>query len=86
MTNELSYLSLEALRRTRLVYPTVGVCWHLETPAALTGLAVELIAQGYPTPAFFGDETIQRGFPEPETVAAWVAKVAAATRVPVVMG
>ncbi len=61
VTNELSYLCMEALRRTRLVYPTVGVCWHEGTPEALTDLAAELIAAGYATPAFFGDETIQTG-------------------------
>jgi trans-4-hydroxy-L-proline dehydratase len=61
LTNPLSYLCLEALRRTRLVYPTVGVCWHAGTPEDLTALAVDLIAQGLPNPAFFGDETIQRG-------------------------
>ena len=60
-TNELSVLCLEALRRTKLVYPTVGICWHEGTPEDLTKLAVELIAKGYPTPAFFCDETIQRG-------------------------
>jgi pyruvate-formate lyase len=60
-THALSHLCLEALRRTRLVYPTVGICWHSGTPESLTGLAVELIAQGYATPAFFGDATIQRG-------------------------
>jgi pyruvate-formate lyase len=61
LTNPLSHLCLEALRRTRLVYPTVGVCWHPGTPAALTGLAIELIAQGCANPAFFNDQTIQRG-------------------------
>jgi len=61
LTNEVSYLCLEALRRTRLVYPSVGVCWHNGTPQDLTGLTVELIAQGIANPAFFGDETIQRG-------------------------
>lgn len=60
-TNDLSCLCLEALRRTKLVYPTVGVCWHEGTPQELTRLAVELIAAGYSTPAFFGDETIRRG-------------------------
>ncbi len=60
-THALSYVCLEALRRTRLVYPTVGVCWHEGTPDALTALAVGLIADGYSTPAFFGDETIQKG-------------------------
>jgi len=61
VTNDLSYLALEALRRTNLIYPTVGVCWHEGTPAGLVELAVDLIGHGYPTPAFFGDETIQRG-------------------------
>lgn len=61
VANGLSTICLEALRRTCLVYPTVGVCWHTDTPEALTEKAVDLISQGYPTPAFFGDETIQRG-------------------------
>lgn len=61
VTNELSYLSLEALRRTKLVYPTVGVCWHEGTPGELIDLATDLIGKGYSNPAFFGDETIQKG-------------------------
>lgn len=61
LTNDLSHLCLEALRRTALTYPTVGVCWHEGTPQSLMDLAVELVGHGYMTPAFFGDETIQRG-------------------------
>ena len=61
VTNDLSYLCVEALRRTRLIYPTVGVCWHESTPEDLVALAVDLIGRGNPNPAFFGDETIQRG-------------------------
>lgn len=61
VTNTLSILCLEALRRTRMIYPTVGVCWHAGTPEALVDLAVDLMGHGYPTPAFFGDATIQRG-------------------------
>jgi len=61
ITNELSYLCMEALRKTKMVYPTVGVCWNKNTPEELTDLAVELISKGYATPAFFGDETIQKG-------------------------
>lgn len=61
VTDDLSYLALEALRRTNLVYPTVGVCWHPGTPEALTDLAVDLISQGYTTPAFFGDDVVQKG-------------------------
>jgi pyruvate-formate lyase len=61
VTNELSYLCLEAVRRTNLIYPTVGICWHAGTPEALVDLGTELIAHGYKQPAFFNDETIQRG-------------------------
>ena len=61
VTNDLSYLCLEALRRTKLIYPTVGVCWHEDTPSDLVELAVDLIGHGNPNPAFFGDQTIQRG-------------------------
>ena len=61
LTNDLSYLCLEALRRTRLSYPAVGICWHEGTPRDLCDVAVGLIAEGCPNPAFFGDETIQRG-------------------------
>ncbi len=32
VTNELSYLCLEAIRSTHMIYPTVGVCWHEGTP------------------------------------------------------
>ncbi len=61
VTNPLSYLCLEALRRTGLIYPTVGVCWHEGTPESLLALAVDLMGNGYATPAVFGDATIQRG-------------------------
>ncbi len=60
-THELSYLCLEALRRTRLIYPTVGVCWHKGTPRALSDLACELMAGGCSNPAFFNDSVIRRG-------------------------
>ncbi len=59
--NDLSFLALQALKRVRLVYPTVGICWHEETPEELVELAVGLIADGCSNPAFFGDEVIQRG-------------------------
>ena len=66
VSNPLSTLCLEALRRTKLIYPAVGLCWHDDTPSAgtppdLTELVVDLMGNGYPTPALFGDATIQRG-------------------------
>jgi pyruvate-formate lyase len=61
VTNELSFLCLEALRRTRLVYPTVGLCWHEGTPDELLDVVVDLMGAGFANPAVFGDTTIQRG-------------------------
>lgn len=61
LTNDLSYLCLEAIRRTAMIYPTVGICWHEATPQKLTDLAIDLVTAGYATPAFFADRTIQRG-------------------------
>ncbi len=58
--NEISLLSLEALRRTRLVYPSVGVCWSIDTPDEVKNLAVELIADGISNVAIFNDKLIQR--------------------------
>ncbi|MHC4503604.1 MAG: pyruvate formate lyase family protein, partial [Planctomycetota bacterium] len=37
------------------------VCWHEGTPPELVDLAIDLIADGCSTPAFFGDETIRKG-------------------------
>ncbi len=61
LTNDLSYLCMEAVRRTGLTYPTVGVCWYPGTPKELSNLTVELISKGYSTPAFFSDDLIARG-------------------------
>ena len=58
--NELSYLALEALRLSRLSYPSVGVCVNRTTPDSLKSLALEIIAEGLPNPAFFNDTLIRQ--------------------------
>lgn len=60
-SNALSWICLEALRRTGLVYPSVGLCWNSDTPEDLQKLAVELIALGYSNVAIFNDALIQQG-------------------------
>ena len=63
--NELSYLALEALRESRLVYPSVGVCWEPDvTPPELRKLAVELIADGFSNVAVFNDALIRKSLEE----------------------
>ena len=64
VANALSYLCVEALRRTRLIYPTVGLCWHDDCAEELVDLAVELTSRGIPNLGFFGDETICSGLRE----------------------
>ena len=70
--NPLSYAALEALRLSRLVYPSVGLCVTDATPPDLKQLAVDLIAEGLPNPAFFNDRLLREsmayyGVPEAET-------------------
>ncbi len=60
-TCELTYLCLEARQATQLAYPTVGLAWHEETPAELTGFACRMIRTGIGDPAFFNDELIASG-------------------------
>jgi trans-4-hydroxy-L-proline dehydratase len=61
VTNELTYLCLIARYVTRLVYPTVGLAWHKETPSELTDFACRMIARGTGDPALFNDELISVG-------------------------
>ena len=59
--NELSYAAVEAVRFSRLVYPSVGICVNENTPHDLKRLAADVIAEGYPNPSFFNDRVIRRG-------------------------
>lgn len=59
--NEISYACLEACRLCNLSYPTVGVCVNENTPDDIQRLAVDIIAEGNPNPAFFNDTTIRKG-------------------------
>jgi len=61
ITNELSYLFVQAVGHIRLAYPGVGICWTPETPPALLALACDLLARGYSHPAIFNDDVITRG-------------------------
>lgn len=61
VTNQLTYLCLEARLATRLVYPTVGICWHEGTPEALTEYGCLAIATGIGDPAYFNDQLIAEG-------------------------
>lgn len=61
VTNDLTYLCLEARAATRLVYPTVAIAWHEGTPRELADFSCRMIATGIGDPAFFNDELIAQG-------------------------
>lgn len=75
-TNDLTYLCLAASRAAGLIYPTVGLAWHRETPAELMDFAVEMLGTGAGDPAFFNDQVIRDGLREhgvsDEDAAGWV--------------
>jgi len=61
VTNDLTYICLMARLATHLVYPTVGVAWHEETPAELMDFSMKMLASGIGDPAFFNDPVISEG-------------------------
>ena len=61
VTNELTYLALAARQATRLVYPTVALAWHKDTPNELMEYAIRMLASGVGDPALFNDELIPQG-------------------------
>ncbi len=61
VVNDLSYLALKARQLTHLVYPTVAVAWHTETPEELMDYGCEILGTGIGDPAFFNDEVIAQG-------------------------
>ncbi|MBO4345608.1 MAG: hypothetical protein J5833_07625 [Victivallales bacterium] len=59
--NALSYACIDAVRVSRLVYPSVGLCVNESTPRDLKALALDVISEGYPNPSFFNDRVIRKG-------------------------
>jgi len=59
--NELSYFFIKAIEQTKLVNPSVSVCYNEAMPADLMRLCVETIAKGYTRPAFFNDNVVIEG-------------------------
>ena len=57
-TNDLSYLCLEATRRTRLPQPSLSVRVHHGTPPEFLRAASDLAREGLGLPAFFNDDAI----------------------------
>jgi formate C-acetyltransferase len=56
VTNELSYIVLDATKTVRAIVPPLALRWHDGIPAKLVDKAIEVMASGMPQPAIFNDK------------------------------
>jgi formate C-acetyltransferase len=56
VTNELSYIVLDATKSVRAIVPPLALRWHDGIPRKLVDKAVEVMASGMPQPAIFNDK------------------------------
>jgi len=61
VTNEITWMALQAVEDVGLSYPSVGIAWHPGTPDDLLDRAIELMAKGTSNPALFNDPVISAG-------------------------
>jgi len=64
ITNDLSYLLLDATKDLHSIQPPLGLRWHKGTPKELLSAAIDVTAAGVAQPAFFNDEVIIPRFVE----------------------
>ena len=58
ITNELSYIVLDAVKTVRAIVPPLALRWHDKMPQKLVHKAIEVMASGMPQPAIFNDEVV----------------------------
>jgi len=56
VTNELSYVVLDATKSVRAIVPPLALRWHDGIPRRLVDKAIEVMASGMPQPAIFNDK------------------------------
>jgi trans-4-hydroxy-L-proline dehydratase len=61
VTNEVSYLCLQAIDDVGFAYPSVGICWHEGTPDELLRFGCQVMSLGKANPALFNDRVIIEG-------------------------
>ena len=61
VTNDITWMALQAVEDVGLSYPSVGIAWHPGAPDELLERAVELMARGTGNPALFNDPVISAG-------------------------
>jgi pyruvate formate-lyase/glycerol dehydratase family glycyl radical enzyme len=55
VTNEMTYIVLDAMNSVRTVTPPIALRWNNKIPKKLIDKAIEVISTGMPQPAFFND-------------------------------
>jgi len=58
ITNEMSYIVLDACKSVRAIVPPLALRWHDEMPKKLVDKAIEVMASGMPQPAIFNDKVV----------------------------
>ncbi|MBU2551103.1 MAG: hypothetical protein KKB20_22015 [Proteobacteria bacterium] len=56
VTNEMSYIVLDATQSVRAIVPPLALRWHDGIPRKLVDKAIEVMASGMPQPAIFNDK------------------------------
>jgi pyruvate-formate lyase len=56
ITNEMSYIVLDATQSVRAIVPPLALRWHDGIPRKLVDKAIEVMASGMPQPAIFNDK------------------------------
>ncbi len=59
--NQLTFMFIESIRRVKMIYPGVGLCYNSQTSRELLKLACEILSEGHSHPALFNDEVIIKG-------------------------
>lgn len=58
VTNEMSYIVLDAIKSARSIQPALALRWHEKTPRELMLKAIDVISTGVAQPAIFNDNAI----------------------------
>ncbi|MDY7032587.1 MAG: pyruvate formate lyase family protein [Thermodesulfobacteriota bacterium] len=58
VTNEMSYIVLDAVKSTRTIQPPLALRWHDTIPRELVLKAIEVISTGVAQPAIFNDNVV----------------------------
>ncbi len=56
ITNEMSYIFMDAVKTVKAIVPPLALRWHDDMPKELVQKSIEVLASGMPQPAIFNDK------------------------------